>query len=45
MKALDNTLAAIGGYAFLVYVILHFLVSWYDDFKLSSRLVKSLYQY
>ena len=45
MKALDNTLAAIGGYTFLVYIILYFLVSWYDSFKLSSRLVKSLYQY
>ena len=45
MKALDNTLAAIGGYAFLVWTILYFLVYGYDSFKLSSKLVKSLYQY
>ena len=45
LRALDNTLAAIGGYAGLVWMIVNLLVGNYASFKLSSSMVKTLYQY
>ena len=45
LRALDNTLAAIGGYAGLVWMIVNLVVGNYASFKLSSSMVKTLYQY
>ena len=45
LRALDNTLAAIGGYTGLVWMIVHLVIGNYTSFKLSSSMVKTLYQY
>ena len=45
VKALDITLATIGGYSGLVWMVVHLLVGKYSSFKLSSSMVNTLYQY
>lgn len=45
VNSLDGTLANIGGYSGLIWMIVFFLVSDYSKFKMDSSMVQALYQY